>query len=68
MNPWPWCLSETLPEQRANYEITGDGQAIHWPEIDENLSADGMLYGAPKVTTQTECVTPEEASVLLPRL
>ncbi len=44
---WSWRLSEATPEQRANYEIIGDGQAIHWPEIDEDLSAEGMLYGTP---------------------
>jgi hypothetical protein len=40
-------LSEATPEQRANYEIIGDGQGIHWPEIDEDISAEGMLYGVP---------------------
>ncbi len=44
---WSWRLSEASPEQRANYEIIGDGQSIHWPEIDEDLSAAGMLYGIP---------------------
>jgi hypothetical protein len=44
---WSWRLSEATPEQRANYEIIGDGQSIHWPEIDEDLSAEGMLYGIP---------------------
>ncbi|GFP22272.1 hypothetical protein HKBW3S43_00937 [Candidatus Hakubella thermalkaliphila] len=44
---WSWRLSEATPEQRANYEIIGDGQGIHWPEIDEDISAEGMLYGIP---------------------
>ena len=44
---WSWRLSEATPEQRANYEIIGDGLGIHWPEIDEDISADGMLYGVP---------------------
>ena len=44
---WSWRLSEASPEQRANYEIIGDGQSIHWPEIDEDLSAEGMLHGIP---------------------
>ena len=44
---WSWRLSEATPEQRANYEIIGDGQAINWPEIDEDLSAEGMLSGIP---------------------
>ena len=44
---WSWRLTEATPEQRANYEIIGDGQGIHWPEIDEDISAVGMLYGMP---------------------
>jgi hypothetical protein len=44
---WSWRLSEATPEQRANYEIIGNGLGIHWPEIDEDISAEGMLYGVP---------------------
>ncbi|MEW6406753.1 MAG: DUF2442 domain-containing protein [Chloroflexota bacterium] len=44
---WSWRLSEATPEQRANYEIIGDGEGVHWPEIDEDISAEGMLYGTP---------------------
>jgi hypothetical protein len=28
-------------------EILGDGQGTHWPEVDEDISVEGMLYGAP---------------------
>lgn len=44
---WSWRLSEATPKQRAHYEIIGDGQGVHWPEIDEDISAEGMLYGIP---------------------
>jgi len=44
---WSWRLSEATHEQIENYEIIGDGQAVHWPEIDEDISAEGMLYGSP---------------------
>ncbi|MBI5182552.1 MAG: DUF2442 domain-containing protein [Nitrospirae bacterium] len=44
---WSWRLSEATPEQRANYEIIGDGEGVHWSEIDEDISAEGMLYGVP---------------------
>jgi hypothetical protein len=42
-----WRLAEATPEQRANYEIIGDGHGVHWPDIDEDISAEGMLYGTP---------------------
>jgi hypothetical protein len=44
---WSWRLSEATPEQRARYEIIGDGQGVHWPDIDEDISAQGMLTGVP---------------------
>ena len=44
---WSWRLAEATPEQRANYEIMGDGHGVHWPDIDEDISAEGMLYGTP---------------------
>ena len=46
---WSWRLSEASPQQRARYEIIGDGQGVHWPDIDEDISAEGMLYGIPAV-------------------
>lgn len=49
---WSWRLLEAAPEQRAKYEIIGDGLGIHWPDIDEDISADGMLYGIPAARSQ----------------
>ena len=42
---FPRLLSAT-PEQRARFELLGDGAGIHWPDIDEDLSAEGLLRGA----------------------
>jgi len=44
---WSWRLSEATPEQRKSWEIIGNGQGVHWPDIDEDISATGMLYGVP---------------------
>ncbi len=44
---WSWRLTEATPEQRQNFEILGNGQGIHWPDIDEDISVEGMLYGTP---------------------
>ena len=44
---WSWRLSEATPEQRNNFEIIGTGEGVHWPDVDEDLSARGMLYGVP---------------------
>ncbi|MGH9338026.1 MAG: DUF2442 domain-containing protein [Acidobacteriota bacterium] len=44
---WSWRLSDATPAQRNNYEIIGDGHGVHWPEIDEDLSVEGMFHGVP---------------------
>ena len=44
---WSWRLAAATPAQRANYEIIGDGQGVHWPDVDEGISAAGMLGGNP---------------------
>ena len=44
---WSWRLSEATPEQRSNYELIGEGLGVHWPDVDEDISVDGMLHGAP---------------------
>jgi hypothetical protein len=44
---WYPRLANATPEQRARWEVAGGGYGIHWPEIDEDLSTEGMLRGAP---------------------
>ena len=44
---WSWRLSDATPDQRARYDIIGDGTGIRWPDIDEDISVRGMLEGAP---------------------
>jgi hypothetical protein len=43
---YPRLLTAT-PEQRSQWQICGGGYGIHWEEIDEDLSTEGMLRGAP---------------------
>lgn len=44
---WSWRLSEATPEQRSNYELIGEGLGVHWPDVDEDISVEGMLRGTP---------------------
>ncbi len=44
---WSWRLSNATPIQRQHFEIIGTGQGVHWPDIDEDISALGMLTGTP---------------------
>jgi hypothetical protein len=43
---YPRLLNATL-EQRKNWKIAGGGYGIHWPDLDEDLSTEGLLRGAP---------------------
>ena len=43
---YPRLLHATV-DQRANWRIAGGGYGIHWPDIDEDLSTQGLLRGAP---------------------
>ena len=44
---WYPRLLRATPEARAHWEQCGGGYGIHWPDIDEDLSTDGLLRGAP---------------------
>ena len=44
---WSWRLSEATPGQREHFQILGRGEGIHWPDIDEDISVEGMLHGLP---------------------
>ncbi len=42
---WFPRLAGATREQLENYELLGDGEGIHWPDIDEDLSVEGLLRG-----------------------
>ena len=44
---WYPRLLHATREQRENWVIAGSGFGIHWPDIDEDLSTEGLLRGAP---------------------
>lgn len=44
---WYPRLLKARPEQRTAWRITGGGYGIHWEAIDEDLSTEGLLRGAP---------------------
>ena len=51
---WYPRLLHATPQQRAKWKIAGGGYGIHWPEVDEDLSVEGLLRGlpAPRVGVQ----------------
>ena len=43
---WYPRLANATPEQRNHWQLAGGGYGIHWPDIDEDLSTEGLLRGA----------------------
>ena len=50
---WYPKLLHATPEELANWQTSGGGFGIHWPDIDEDLSTEGLLRGAPAPHTHT---------------
>ena len=43
---WFPRLLAASPEARRKWELLGDGEGIHWPDVDEDLSVEGLLAGS----------------------
>lgn len=48
---YPRLLHGTAAE-RNHWELIGGGEGIHWPELDEDLSIEGLLLGRPSAESQ----------------
>lgn len=42
---WYPRLLHATPQERSNWELIGGGQGIHWPDLDEDISIEGLLAG-----------------------
>jgi hypothetical protein len=42
---WYPRLAHGTPEERANFEMSGAGHGIHWPDLDEDIGVEGLLFG-----------------------
>jgi len=54
---WYPRLLHATPQQLSNWKVCGGGYGIHWPDIDEDLSTEGMLRGAPAPRVQFQKAT-----------
>lgn len=50
---WYPRLASATPAQRKNWELLGKGDGVHWPDVDEDLSAEGVLRGEPEPALRT---------------
>ena len=44
---WYPRLVDGTPAERSKWRLIGGGHGIHWPELDEDLSVEGLLSGRP---------------------
>ena len=53
--PLAWFprLLHGRPEERQNWRLIGDGQGIHWPDLDEDISLENLLLGRPSGESQS---------------
>src|SRR5689334_19361415 len=52
--PLAWFprLAHGTLEERAKWELIGRGEGIHWPELDEDISVEGLIAGRPSGESQ----------------
>ena len=49
---WYPRLAYGTPTERANFQISGAGHGIHWPDLDEDIGVDGLLLGKRSTESQ----------------
>lgn len=50
---WYPRLFGATETQRSNWQVSAAGYGIHWPDVDEDLSTEGLLRGAPAPRPKT---------------
>lgn len=53
--PLAWFprLLHGRPEERSKWRLIGDGEGIHWPDLDEDISVENLILGKPSGESQT---------------
>jgi hypothetical protein len=50
---WYPRLLHGRPEERDNWRLIGNGEGIHWPDLDEDISVENILLGKPSRESQS---------------
>jgi len=52
--PLAWFprLLHGTPKERGNWRIIGDGEGIHWTDLDEDISVENIIFGKPSGESQ----------------
>lgn len=49
---WYPRLVHATPEDRNNWRLIGNGEGIHWPDLDEDISVENVILGKPSGESQ----------------
>jgi hypothetical protein len=49
---WYPRLAHGTPDERAKWRLIGRGEGIHWPELDDDISVEGLIAGKPSGESQ----------------
>jgi hypothetical protein len=49
---WYPRLLNGSSQERRNWRLIGDGEGIHWPDLDEDISAENLIFGKPSGESQ----------------
>jgi len=49
---WYPRLAYGTPAERANFQLSGAGYGIHWPDLDEDIGVEGLLLGKKSTESQ----------------
>ena len=49
---WYPRLVQATPPERRNWRLIGGGAGVHWPDLDEDVSIEGLLAGRPSGESQ----------------
>jgi len=52
--PLAWFprLLQGTPKERKNWRLIGEGEGIHWPDLDEDISVENLILGKPSGESQ----------------
>lgn len=49
---WYPRLLHATPKERGNWRLIGNGEGMHWPDLDEDISVSNLLLGQPSGESQ----------------
>ena len=50
---WYPRLVHGAPDERAEWRLIGRGEGIHWPQLDDDISVEGLIAGKPSGESQS---------------